>query len=210
MKYKTSGSENSLKNPVNGGSVPVDAAGTGGIHQGSGPHVNSQDLLPTLQFPLVSATYPGLQDKGAWMDKEDLSVERLEQQDRAPLLPTTLLDLPAVASAPSTVAHMDPIRAELIFLGSLTPPCPGEQPEKVGHGGTWGAQGSGTSHHTGCCLHVTFGVRGAALAVLILPAESKERPFPTANQTCGIWKSPRHNKQGILGCFKCVPAWIYA
>lgn len=56
--------------------------------------MNSQDLLPTLQFLLVSATYPGLQDKGAWMDKEDLSVERLEQQDRASLLPTTLLDLP--------------------------------------------------------------------------------------------------------------------
>lgn len=56
MKYKTSGSENSLKNPVNGGSVPADAAGTGGMHQGSGPHVNSQDLSPTLQFPLVVAT----------------------------------------------------------------------------------------------------------------------------------------------------------
>lgn len=61
-----------------------------------------------------------------------------------------------------------------------------------------------------CCLDVTFGLRGAALAVLIFPAESKESPFPTANQTCGIWKSLRHNKQGILGCFKCVPVWISA
>lgn len=34
------------------------------------------------------------------MDTEDLSVERLEQQHRAPLLPSTLLDLPVT---PSTV-----------------------------------------------------------------------------------------------------------
>lgn len=116
----------------------------------------------------------------------------------------------AVAGAPSTVAHMDPIRAVLISPGSLTPPSPREQPGEDGDGGTRGAQGCGTPHHTGCCLDVTFGLRGAALAVLILPAESKESPFPTANQTCGIWKSLRHNKQGILGCFKCVPVWISA
>lgn len=110
MKYKTSGNENSLKNPV---LSPWMLLEQGGMHQGSGPHLNSQNLPPTLQFLLISDIYPGLQGKGAWMDTE----ERLEQQDRAPLLPSTLLDLPGSQHcAPSTVAHMDPLRAELISL----------------------------------------------------------------------------------------------
>lgn len=183
MKYKTSGSENSLKNPVNGGSVPVDAAGTGGIHQGSGPHVNSQDLPPTLHSHWSVPLSQGCRTKKPGWTRRTSLWRDWSSRTEPPCSPPPSWTSQAAAGAPSTVAHMDPIRAELISVGSLTPPCPGEQPGKVGHGGTWGAQGTGTSHHTGCCLHVTFGVRGAALAVLILPAESKESPFPTAKQT---------------------------
>lgn len=93
MKYKTRGRENSLKNPVNGGSVPVDAAGTGGMHQGSEPHMKSQDLPPTLQFPL-QCHLPRAAGKKAWMDKENHSVESLEQQDRTLPAPHHLPGLP--------------------------------------------------------------------------------------------------------------------
>lgn len=155
-------------------------------------HMNSQDLA------LVRATSPGLQEKGAWMDKEERLWRGWSSRTEPPLPPSTLLELPGSGKCwireglSSSLQAASPFHAPGSSLGRMV---------TVGHG-------AGTPHHSGCCLDVTFGMRGAALAVLILPAESKESPFPTANQACGIWKSPRHNKQGILGCFKSAPVCI--
>lgn len=107
----------------------------------------------------------------------------------------------AAAGAPGKAAHMDPIRAEIISLGSLSPPCTGEQ-----RGGTVGPQGCPWSPSPRRVRRLGRGEQ-RRLGSPCQP-RAKESPFPAVNRIRETCKSPRHNKQGIPGCFKCVPAWV--